>query len=138
MSKLKFSSCWRYGKGLGSCGKLSTMNGSRAATVTTHGKMVVPRFFAVNGPRGTYSHFWISLALQSFMTVNPKILLRLSVTLTRSPSCVSGPPMKKAISNSKSNNRHGPKTGSAPSTGRVCPNGRRMGVPETTTELARP
>lgn len=31
---------------------------------TTHGEMVVPKLFPRNGPRGTYSHFWMSRATQ--------------------------------------------------------------------------
>lgn len=57
ISKLNFSVCLKYGNGTGSCGKLSTKNGSKAATVTTHGEIDVPKFLAVNGPNGTYSHF---------------------------------------------------------------------------------
>ena len=57
MSKLNFWLCRKYGNGSGSCGKLSTINGSNAATDTTHGDIDVPKFFAVNGPKGTYSHF---------------------------------------------------------------------------------
>ena len=34
-----------------------TRNGARASIVTTHGDMVVPKFLARKGPRGTYSHF---------------------------------------------------------------------------------
>jgi len=33
------------------------MNGLRASIGTTHGAIVVPKFLAKNGPRGTYSHF---------------------------------------------------------------------------------
>lgn len=29
---------------------------------TTHGEMVVPKLLPRNGPRGTYSHFWMSRA----------------------------------------------------------------------------
>jgi hypothetical protein len=50
-----------YGSGVGSFWtgpKLgSQRNGSRAARGTTHGEMVVAKFFAPNGPSGTYSHF---------------------------------------------------------------------------------
>ena len=33
----------------------------RAWRVTTQGLMEVAKFLAVKGPRGTYSHFWMSL-----------------------------------------------------------------------------
>jgi hypothetical protein len=35
--------------------------------------MVVEKFLAVKGPRGTYSHFWMSLADQSFIRDTPKM-----------------------------------------------------------------
>jgi len=31
------------------------------------------QFLPLNGPRGTYSHFWMSLALQSFINTTPKM-----------------------------------------------------------------
>lgn len=37
-------------------------NGIRASMVTTQGEMVVPKLLLRNGPRGTYSHFWMSRA----------------------------------------------------------------------------
>lgn len=37
-------------------------NGMRASMVTTQGEMVVPKLLPRNGPRGTYSHFWMSRA----------------------------------------------------------------------------
>jgi len=36
---------------------LGTRKGVRASMGTTQGEMVVPKFLARNGPRGTYSHF---------------------------------------------------------------------------------
>lgn len=96
--------------------------------------MVVPRFLAPKGPRGTYSHFWISRAaiynqgflytqsrkakavsqyspLQSFIRTIPKMYSwALSIGMG-SPSLVAGPPVKKAISSSKSKSLQGPNTG---------------------------
>ena len=43
---------------------LSVTNGRRASIGRTHADIVVPRFFAPNGPKGTYSHFCISLAVK--------------------------------------------------------------------------
>lgn len=40
--------------------------------VTTQGLMEVAKFLAVKGPRGTYSHFCTSRALQSFISTSPK------------------------------------------------------------------
>ena len=39
------------------CSGLSTANGMRASIGTTQGEIVVAKFLAKNGPRGTYSHF---------------------------------------------------------------------------------
>lgn len=41
---------------------LGSANGTSASMGTTHGEIVVPKFFPKNGPRGTYSHAWMSLA----------------------------------------------------------------------------
>ena len=42
---------------------LATINGCKASNVTTHGEIVVQKFLAKKGPSGTYSHFWMSLAV---------------------------------------------------------------------------
>ena len=44
------------------CTGFGKANGASASMVTTQGEIVVAKFFAVNGPSGTYSHFWISRA----------------------------------------------------------------------------
>ena len=41
---------------------MATRNGSKASMVTIQGEIVVAKFLPRKGPRGTYSHFWISLA----------------------------------------------------------------------------
>lgn len=41
---------------------LGSAKGKSASMGTTQGEMVVPKFFPRKGPRGTYSHAWISLA----------------------------------------------------------------------------
>ena len=81
---------------------------------------------------------WCCLPLQSFISTIPNICSCASFTGTGSPSFVGGPPTKNATSNSKSMRRQGPNTGAAPSTGQVWPLGRRIGVPDMTTEDARP
>ena len=57
ISKLFFPLYCKYG----SCGfigfGLSTLNGSRASKVTIQGEILDAKFFAKNGPNGTYSHF---------------------------------------------------------------------------------
>src|SRR5437870_1255137 len=62
----------RYGSGGGSCVGLSVRKGSRASIVTTHGEIDVPKFLPRNGPSGTYSHAWMSRALQSLTSTMPK------------------------------------------------------------------
>ena len=89
----------------------------RASMVTTQGEMEVPKFLAPKGPRGIYSHFWMSLADQSFMRTIPKMCLSASWAVMDSPMGGQSPPTKKAISSSKSIRRHGPNLGGSVSTG---------------------
>ena len=89
----------------------------RASMVTTQGEMEVPRFLAPKGPRGMYSHFWMSLADQSFMRTMPKMYLSASWAVMESPMGGQSPPTKKAISSSKSIRRQGPNLGGSVSTG---------------------
>ena len=63
----------RYGSGAGSCFGPAVRNGSSAASGTTHGEIDVPKFLARNGPSGTYSHAWMSRALQSLTSTRPKM-----------------------------------------------------------------
>ena len=88
-----------------------------ASMVTTQGEIEVPRFLAPKGPRGIYSHFWMSLADQSFMRTIPKMCLSASLAVMVSPMGGHLPPTKKAISSSKSIRRHGPNLGGSVSTG---------------------
>ena len=90
-----------------------------ASMVTTQGEIEVPRFLAPKGPRGIYSHFWMSLADQSFMRTMPKIRSCAEETGTGSPILLAAPPTKNAISSSKSISLQGPKTGGSASLGRV-------------------
>src|SRR6185503_12591453 len=46
-------------------------NGANASAVTTHGEIVVPKFFDRNGPNGWYSHAWMSRADQSLSSTRP-------------------------------------------------------------------
>jgi hypothetical protein len=84
---------------------------SKASIVTTHGEIVVPKFLAVKGPSGTYSHFCISRADQSFMITRPKIRSPALSMDIGSPTLFSSPPMKNAISSSMSSNLQFVKTG---------------------------
>lgn len=51
-----------FGREVFTCSGLDTTKGMRASMGTTHGEMVVPKLFPRNGPRGTYSHCWMSRA----------------------------------------------------------------------------
>ena len=110
--------------------------------VTIQGEMVVPKFLPRKGPRGTYSHLWMSRADQSFSSTAPKMWSQALDIGIVSPSCEPGP-TKNPISNSKSRSLHGAKEGGGAggegsSFNFDCPQGLRMGVPETTTEEERP
>ncbi len=61
-------------------------NGSSASSVTTHGEIVVAKFFARNGPSGWYSQAWMSRADQSFTRQKPKICSSARSIGTGSPS----------------------------------------------------
>ena len=76
--------------------------GSSASSVTIQGEIVVKQFFPVNGPSGTYSHAWTSLIDQSFSKTIPKIDFSASYIFILLPSSLTGLPIKKPISNSKS------------------------------------
>src|SRR5690606_14174550 len=96
----------------------STLKGSKACKVTIHGEMEEAKFLAKNGPSGTYSHFWISRALQSLNKTNPKIYSSASSIGIGSPKSFASVVIK-AISSSKSTNLLGPKTGSFAPSGKV-------------------
>lgn len=77
------------------------LNGSSASRVTTHGLIVLAKFFALNAPKGRVSGICISRALQSFSNTTPNICSSVFSTGTRS-KCSVGTLMKKASSSSKS------------------------------------
>src|SRR5438067_2455071 len=137
MSKPYAPHCARYGNGAGSCGGPATRNGSSASSVTIQGEIEVAKLLLLNGPSGTYSHCWIWRALQSLRSTSPKIWASAFSTAIGSPSAFPSP-TTNAISSSKSSFRDGPNVGRSISGGLVCPRGRRIGVPLTTTELERP
>ncbi len=66
-------SSYKYLSGSGSCFSVGTLKGSRASIVIIPGDIVVAKFLELKGPRGTYSHVWISLADQSLSITKPKI-----------------------------------------------------------------
>mmetsp|Transcript_14436 Transcript_14436/g.36804 ORF Transcript_14436/g.36804 Transcript_14436/m.36804 type:complete len:204 (-) Transcript_14436:524-1135(-) len=127
----------RYSRGAGSCLGWGHLKGSRASKVTIQGEIVVQKFLAPKGPRGTYSHFWISRALQSFMSTTPKILSSASSMEMGSP-CLLPVPTKKPISSSKSRSLQGVYLGASSVSALVWPEGRGKLWPDTTTEEARP
>src|SRR5690606_999960 len=105
--------------------------------VTIQGEMEEAKFLAKKGPKGTYSHFWISLALQSLKSTIPKIYCSASSTGIGSPSTLASVVIN-AISNSKSIDLDAPKMGCSAPTGRVWPIGRLMAVPLGTIEELLP
>jgi hypothetical protein len=116
---------------------LSARKGASASGRTIQGEILDPKFFPLNGPRGTYSHFWISLALQSFKSTNPKICDAALEMGMGSPR-VLGVQRKAPSSSSMSRLRQGLKEGIVEGGTTICPLGRRMGVPEMTMEEERP
>ena len=52
ISNVKSFFARKYGSGPGSCGASGFLNDSSASSVTTHGEMLVAKFFARNGPSG--------------------------------------------------------------------------------------
>ena len=89
-----------------------------------------------NGPSGSYSQRWMSRALQSLTSTKPKMRSRASAIGTAVPSGLPGP-VKNPSSSSTSSRCVGPKRGVPPLWG-SWPLGRLTGVPDTTTEPARP
>src|SRR5882724_5592477 len=87
----------RYGSGRGSPGgrkNAGTRYGSSASHVTTHGEIVVAKFFERNGPSGWYSHDWMSRADQSLTRQTPKICSSASPIGTGSPRSLPLPTKK--------------------------------------------
>src|SRR6202008_2556430 len=102
-----------------------------------HGLIEVAKALAWNGPSGTYSHCWMSRALQSLRITKPKIIASAHASVRISP-IDDGCPITTPISSSKSNRLQGPKLGAAAVGGLSCPRGRRTLVPLTMTVEARP
>src|SRR6185503_2205958 len=79
----------RYGKGCGSLGgrkNAGVRYGSSASQVTTQGDTVVAKFLERNGPKGWYSHDWMSRADQSLTRQIPKMCSSASSIGMGSPS----------------------------------------------------
>ena len=115
-----------------------TRCGSSASSGTTHGEIDVANDLPRNGPSGTYSKRWMSRALQSLTSTNPKMCSRAALVSIEVPSTLPVP-VTKPSSSSMSSRSVGPNRGAPPaSAGGSWPRGRRTGVPETTTELGAP
>ena len=103
--------------------------------------MVVPKFLELKGPRGMYSQVWMSRADQSFIRTKPKMEESASWPIFIGVP-ISFPPIRKQpSSNSMSRFRQGANVGTggaAVLSSIICPFGRRIGVPDTTTDEARP
>ena len=144
-----------YGSVSLSFGKPFVANGSSASVSTTHGLMLVPKFFALKGPRGVDSHdlviisclyslsltrssrtYCTSLADQSFIITSPNIASSASSIGIGSP-ILFALHTKAASSISKSSLLHGDWIGFLFSSN-ICPIGRLIGVPDTTIEDALP
>src|SRR5690606_5407505 len=110
---------------------------SRASKVTIQGETEEAKFLAKKGPKGAYSHFWISRALQSLKSTIPKIYCSASSTGIGSPNTLASVVIN-AISNSKSISLEGPNIGWSAPAGRVCPIGRLMAVPLGTIDELLP
>src|SRR5690606_32824797 len=96
--------------------------------VTIQGEMEDAKFFARNGPSGTYSQVWISRALQSLNRTRPKIYSSASSIGIGSPRELPSVVIN-AISSSQSSLLEGPITGSLAAAGKVCPCGLCTGIP---------
>lgn len=123
-----------YGNGYGFYSSKSTLKGSNASTVTIQGDMVDMKFLDVNGPNGTYSHTYKSLADQSFRITNPNNLSSALSTRIGSPILLAGPPMNAPTSNSKSNRLHFVNEGYSAVGALTCPQGLLTSVPSITTD----
>ena len=114
--------------------------GSRASARTIHCEIVLPKFLELNGPNGTYSHACMSRALQSFSNTYPKTWDSASSIRIGSPILL-GVQRKQPSSSSMSRRLLGENVGclgEVVGSSRICPLGRRMGVPEITILEARP
>ena len=81
----------------------------------------------------------IRLGIEGGMAVREAVYLRTAIPrppLIPLKECLGMRP--RTISSSMSMSLHGPNTGGLSGSGRVCPLGLRIGVPETTMEEARP
>jgi hypothetical protein len=128
----------RYSSGSASGGVAGAVrNGSSAAIGTTHGEIDVANDLPRNGPSGVDSHACTSRALQSLSSTTPNTCSSARPTGTGSPMRL-GAPTTKPSSSSTSSFALGPNRGAASRAGRLCPCGRRTGVPPTTTVAERP
>src|SRR3954451_9509451 len=127
----------RYGSGAGCCSGRSHQAASSAASGVTQALTEVANDLPRNGPRGTYSHAWMSRADQSLRPVTPKTWSASPANGTAEPSS-DGAPTTKPSSASMSSRLLGPYVGAVSSGAFRCPEGRVTGVPETTTVPARP
>ena len=137
ISKFFWPSHCKYGKTAGSCFMLSHLKGSNAAIVTIHGDIVDAKLLPKNGPRGTYSHPCISLALQSLNITLPKMCSSAFFMFMGSPRFVCLP-IIKAISSSISSRLLLPKLGKSAVGALLCPLGLCIDVPLITILLALP
>ena len=129
-SKVYRSASVRYSATGGSCSGAGTRANSDSGTI--HGDTLVANDLPRNGPSGWYSHDCRSRADQSLTSTTPNTWEVRSPVGTGLPSWL-GTPTTNPSSASMSSRCDGPT-----SPGPRCPDGRTIGVPETTTVPARP
>ena len=118
----------------------ATRCGSSASSGTIHGEIEVANDLPRNGPSGTYSQRWMSRALQSLTSTKPKMCSRASRRRrSRVPSALPGPGDEAQLELDVEPLGRPEARRAAGLGGReLAAAGGARGVPETTTELARP
>src|SRR4051794_10912401 len=137
MSSPAGSAIRRYSSGSGRCPGSGALAVSSAGSGVTQAATLVANDLPRNGPSGTYSHAWMSLADQSFNPTTPKTWSANAEVGTGRPNLL-GAPTTNPSSASMSRRREGPKVGASRSGAFRCPAGRRTEVPDATTVPERP
>src|ERR1700689_1956177 len=136
MSRLHDSRSRRCGLGGGFRGGGGTLAARRLCSGTIQGLIDVANALPRNGPSGTDSRVWMSLALQSSRMTAPNTWSSNASTGTQL-LIGDGTPTMKPSSTSTSSLRVGRYIG-GPDVGLMRPDGRITGVPDTTIVPARP
>ena len=114
-------------------------NGASASGVTTHGEIVVAKFFARNGPSGWYSQAWMSRADQSFSRQKPAMWSAASaIGDRRAQGDCPGRSRRRARARSRGVAARAERRARRRSAGLRWPLGRRTVVPDTPIDELRP